>query len=70
MKKREYKKLTEKQIKEIKKLKKLGLGNWKIALKFKTSESTIRYHCNEEYRKRQIKSAIENKRKKNEKKQN
>ena len=65
--KREYKKLTPKQIKEIKKLKKRGYSNNKIALKFKTSESNIRYHCNEEYRKKHIKNSVKNKKRRNEK---
>ncbi len=47
-------KLTEEQIKEIKELRKKGLGYKRIASKFKVHKNVIRYYCDEEYRKKQI----------------
>lgn len=41
------KKLNEKQIQEIKRLRSEGLSTYKIAEKFGVAQSTICYHCDE-----------------------
>ena len=46
------KKLTLEQIEEIKKLKKDGISTYEIAKRFNISQSSVIYHTNEEYKKR------------------
>jgi len=52
-------KLSKKQIREIKRLRKKGSTYREIGEKFKVAEATIQYHDNEDYKKKQIKRARE-----------
>jgi DNA-binding CsgD family transcriptional regulator len=53
--------LTEKEIREIRRLKMAGNSDYQIALKFKISPTNVHYHCDEKYRRRTIENAVKNK---------
>ena len=59
--------LTEKEIREIRRLKEAGNSDYQIALKFRISPTNVHYHCDKEYRRRTIKNAIKNKKKRKKK---